>query len=177
MSEAEASAINSTAAKRWVGEILSSWKRSQEIRDRAKEEIRPDLEDEAEQRKGLYDAAGAAGLPRVALKLDVARQLDDWNCERKKKKREEKAGSDIVEVADEIKAALGDFAGTPLGGAAVARGGSDGDDEDLRGEQQRKREAEKLADMKTPEEGKKARGKKRSAALDDLAGKHPEGHA
>lgn len=120
MSEDELSnVIDSTTAKRWAGEILGSWKKSRDIREDAKEKIRPDLEFESEHRQGLYEAAEAAGLPLNALKLEVARQKDDWENELRKRRREEKAGDDILELADQIKEVLGDFAALPLGQAAV----------------------------------------------------------
>jgi hypothetical protein len=112
--------IDSTTARRFAGEILTSWKRSRELREDAKEKIRPDLEHEVERRTGLYEAAESAGLPLNALKLEVARQKLDWENELRKKAKEAKAGDDIVEIADFIKEALGDFADSPLGSAAVS---------------------------------------------------------
>lgn len=167
--------INSTTAKRFVGDILRSWRRSREIREAAKEEIRPDLEDQSEQREALYKAAEDAGLPLLALKLEVARQKDDWENDLKKKLREAKAGSDTVETADAIREALGGekgLAGSPLGDAIVRAapkqsakkaGGKKGaqlvgedtgaapktgadDDSDLRGDRQREQEALRKAE-------------------------------
>lgn len=120
MTEEQTNGIDSTSAKRFVGEILASWKRTREIREEAKEKIKPDLEDQVEHREGLYEAAESAGLPLLALKLEVGRQKLDWENEIKKKAREEKAGTDTVDLADMIKEVLGeDFAGLPLGEAAV----------------------------------------------------------
>lgn len=101
--------INSTDAKRWVGEV--------EKLDGEAEAYRADLR---ERREGIFERAEAAGMPKAALKLEVWRRAAD----RKLKRKEEAAGGDQKELADMIREvlrkALGDdYAGLPLGEAAI----------------------------------------------------------
>lgn len=171
------SAINSTDAKRWVGEIekLDEEILSIKMRNAAEQKA------VKERKKSCFERAEAAGLPMEALKLELFRRDQD----RKRKERESDAGEDRVELADMIRTALGDFANLPLGGAAVIaaaaapkpkrgrpkkRGvelageddgqppmtGADDDEHDLRSDRQKEREAlrkaeaeERLAGMTT----------------------------
>lgn len=173
MTEETTNGINSTDAKRWVGEI--------EKLDAEAEAYRAELR---ERREGLFTRAEEAGLPIASLKLEVWRRAQD----RKRKRKEEAAGTDRVDLADMIREVLGDFADSPLGGAAVKaavdssppkkrgrkpKGGAPlvgedtgaapktgDDDDDLRGTRQLEKEAlrkaeteERLSGMKTHEEG------------------------
>ena len=110
-------AINSTDAKRWVGEIekLDEEILSIKMRNAAEQKA------VKERKKSCFERAEAAGLPMEALKLELFRRDQD----RKRKERESDAGEDRVELADMIRTALGDFAALPLGQAAVetAEGG------------------------------------------------------
>jgi hypothetical protein len=115
--------INSTSAKRFTGELLASWQRTWEIREASRIKIEPELADESEARVGLYAAAEKAGLPLIALKLEVARRKDEIAAARANAKREAKAGSEIADQAHAIREVLGDFAGTGLGSAAVKAAG------------------------------------------------------
>jgi hypothetical protein len=107
-----ANVINETDARRWVSEI-----------ERFDEEILSIKMENASRQKAMkerkaeaFERADAAGVPSAALKLELFRR----DLERKRKAKEADAGVDKVELADMIRAALGDFAGLPLGGAAVA---------------------------------------------------------
>lgn len=123
MSE-ESNVISSTVAKRWAGEILASLAKTDDIRATYRDKMKPELEFESEHRQGLYEAAEAAGLPLNSLKLEIARRRDIMKAEQKIAEREDAAGDDIVELADQIKEVLGaDFAGFGLGAAAVKAAG------------------------------------------------------
>ena len=110
--------INSTDAKRWVGEIekLDEEILSIKMRNAAEQKA------VKKRKKSCFERAEAAGLPMEALKLELFRRDQD----RKRKERESDAGEDRVELADMIRTALGDFAALPLGQAAVetAEGGA-----------------------------------------------------
>lgn len=173
MSEEQTNGIDSTSAKRFVGEILSAWKRTREIREDAKDKIRPELEDLVEHRTGLYKAAESAGLPVEALKLEVKRQKLDWENEIRKKAAEQAAGDDTLELADMIKEVLGDFASSPLGSAAVKAASGD-DEPDLRGKAQKDREAQRQADAEQNLSGMKASSAKKDKAK---RGRKPKGGA
>lgn len=115
MSEPGSNAIDSTTAKRFVGEL-----------DRCDEELLT-LRGEymrackgvRERKAGWMEQAEAAGIPRQGLKIELKRR----DLARKLKTLESDAGEEVVETADMIREALGDFAALPLGGAAVAAAG------------------------------------------------------
>lgn len=159
----QTSGINSNTAKLFVGDILSSLKRTRGIRDDAKEKIRPELEEEVETRTRLYKAAESAGLPLLALKLEVGRQKLDWENELRKKAKEEAAGEDTLELADMIKEVLGDFASSPLGDAAVKAAGGD-NEADLRGTRQKERE-----DLRKAQAAENLKGMSADSAKKDKA--------
>ena len=174
MSDLQTSPIDSVKARRFVSEI-----------DRCFDELDSERGSYMSRCKGIRerikdwkDQAEASGIPRRGLNHLLKRR----EIESKLKAHEDDAEEEIRETADMIDVALGGekgLAGSPLGAAA---GGKEADEE-VRGEQQRKREAErkagaeKLLGMTTPEEGKKARERKRSDALDDLAARKAEGRA
>ena len=122
----------------------------------------------------LKKAAENAGVPRRGLNHLLKRRV----LSGKLKAHEDDAEPEVVETADMIDDALGGdrgLAGTGLGAAA---GSSPDDDKDLRSRPQRDREAQRQADAQanlagmkadTAEKAKASR-KKRSGALDDLAG-------
>lgn len=174
--EQQTNGLDSTTVNRFAGEIFQSWKRTRDIREEAKEKIRPDLENEVEHRQGLYEAAENAGLPLSALKLEVGRQKLDWENELKKKAREAKAGEDIVDLADMMRELLGGekgLSGLPLGEAAVSAA-SDGE-ADLRGNRQREREAQRQADAEANLGGMSADSAKKDKAK--RAGRKPKAGA
>jgi hypothetical protein len=111
MSEETPNVINSTDARRWVSEIERIDEEILSIKMRNAAEVKG----AKERKKATFERAEAAGLPLEALKLELFRR----DLDRKRKDRESEAGEDHVELADMIREALGDFADSPLGKAAV----------------------------------------------------------
>ena len=112
MSEDHASnTIDPVTAERFVGEIerCDDEKLTIKMENAARQKVVTD------RRNDWVEQACAAGLPRAALKLELKRRKK----ERELKALEEDAEADTVDLADQIRAALGDFGGTELGAAAV----------------------------------------------------------
>lgn len=103
--------INSTDAKRWVGEVERIDKEILSIKMTNAAQVKA----AKERRSECLDRADAAGVPKDALELELKRRALD----RERKNLELGAGFDQVELADMIREVLGDFAALPLGQAAV----------------------------------------------------------
>ena len=156
-------AIDPTTAQRFVGEMDRCDEELLTLRGEYMQRCKAVRERKAD----WVEQAEAAGLPRSGLKVELKRR----DLARKIKTLETDAGEEVVETADMIREALGDFAALPLGGAAVeaasgkaaptkGKGGKGGkaplvgqdkggkpktgadDDADLRGTRQKEREAE-----------------------------------
>ena len=145
MSEAGSNAIDPTTARRFVGEIDRCEAELLTLRG----EYMARCKGVRERMKDWKEQAATAGIPRSGLNFLLKRR----KIEEKLKSLEADAEPEIVETADMIRDALGDFADLPLGGAAVAAA----EEEDLLGTHQKDREAarkaeaaDRLSGMTTP---------------------------
>ncbi len=103
-----------------------------------------------EQIKGIKEEAVEAGIPRKALNLELKRR----DFEKRIASLMQSADEDDAALADQIRAALGDFADSPLGKAALGESGE--------------------APTETPKPAKRGRKAKaapadKAAALDEIA--------
>ena len=118
MTEAGSNAIDPTMAQRFVGELDRCDEELLTLRGEYMQRCKTVRERKAD----WMEQAEAAGIPRSGLKVELKRR----DLARKIKTLEADAGEEVVETADMIRDALGDFAALPLGGAAVvAAGGKD----------------------------------------------------
>ena len=104
-------AIDPEVAKRWISE----WERHDEeiltikMENAARQKVVKDRQ------KEVLEAAVSAGLPREAFKLEIKLRT----LARKQDALESDAGKETVDLAEQIREALGDFGTLPLGGAAI----------------------------------------------------------
>ena len=164
----QSNTIDAAEAKRFVAEIEGCLNELLSLRGT----YMADCKAVREQIKGWKDQANDAGVPRKALNLELKRR----ELEKKIAGLIEDADEDDAALADQIREALGGFADSPLGKAAVRRAGGDDDDTDVRPAFLR----EKAADEDVaPKPGRKRKAKAaepadKSAALDEIADKDAE---
>lgn len=103
--------IDETKAKRFVAEIE---KCDAELLG-LKMEYAAKAKAPRDRKSDWIQQARDAGLPIEALKLELKRR----DLDRKQQALVDDAEEETVDLADQIREALGDFAGTGLGGAAV----------------------------------------------------------
>ncbi len=116
MTEVGSNAIDPTTAQRFVGEL----DRCDEELLKLRGEYMQRCKTVRERKADWMEQAEAAGIPRAGLKIELKRR----DLLRKIKTFEADAGEEVVETADMIREALGDFAALPLGGAAVVAAGA-----------------------------------------------------
>lgn len=115
MSEHQTNAIDPTTAQRFVGELDRCDEELLTLRGEYMQRCKTVRERKAD----WMEQAADAGLPRAGLKhyLKERKLLAAVSFHR------QEAEPEIVETADMIREALGDFAALPLGGAAVEAAG------------------------------------------------------
>lgn len=107
----EANTIDPTTAKRFVGEIEKCFEELASLQGsymNACAGVRTRIKD-------WKDAANEAGLPRKALNIELKRR----ELQRKLEAVTDDIDEDVVDLADQIREALGGMADLPLGQAAV----------------------------------------------------------
>ena len=142
----QSNTIDAAEAKRFVAEIEGCLEELLSLRGT----YMADCKAVREQIKGWKDQANDAGVPRKALNIELKRR----ELEKKIAGLIEDADEDDAALANQIREALGDYAGTPLGQAALGESG------------------EAPTEAPKPRRGRKAKAAEpadKSAALDEIA--------
>ena len=108
----DSNTISASDAKRWYGEI----ERHLATLETYKGEHMQRCKSVREQMSDVYDRAADAGIPKRALKAVVKAKALEAKAEAARLDLDDE---DTIESFDQIRVALGDFADTPLGNAAV----------------------------------------------------------
>jgi hypothetical protein len=120
--ESLSSTFEASKVKKYHKAILKKYEQIDEIMEAAKEACAPHREEIAEFKK----AAANAGIPKKEFSAAISYD----RLEQRKQRIRTKLDDDQKDVFDNIQAALGVLADTPLGRAASRRAGADdGDDE------------------------------------------------
>lgn len=138
--------INSDAAKRWLGEALRVYDELEDLKVSNMNQariIRSRL-------PGIYESAKGEGLPIKALKTVLKEELIKRKIAAAEAAIEalEPDDDEDAETLEQFRAALGDFADSPLGKAAVDQKAAGDDDSDLRPRHLKEAEAQRVEENK-----------------------------